>query len=431
MHFESLTDPFDREHLWHPYGSLTAPLPALKVREAHGCTIVLEDGTELLDGISSWWCMIHGYSHPKLHQALREQLDKMSHVMFAGLTHGGAIELGKQLLKLFPQGLEKLFYADSGSVAVEAAMKMALQYQVAVGHPEKNNFVTVRSGYHGDTFNAMSVCDPTEGMHRIFGPSLPVRYFLPAPVTPFDGDFDENGTDATALKELLSREHTHLAAFILEPVVQGAGGMRFYHPAYLDLARQLCTKYGILLIFDEIATGFYRTGPCFATQYTQSVPDLMCLGKALTGGCLTLSVVAVTKAVSDTISNAAPHAFMHGPTFMANPLACAAARASLKLMEESDYQARALHLESLLKEGLKPALDSPLVREVRSLGAIGVIEFYKAPDVRFWQRRLVEEGVWLRPMGRVLYLMPPLIMTDAELNFILHKTLKVLEEITP
>lgn len=415
MNLTELTDPFDREHLWHPYGDLLNPLPALEVVKTQGCTITLKDGTDLVDGTSSWWCAVHGYNHPYLLQAVQEQLHKFPHVMFAGLTHDRAIELGKHLCKILPPGLDKIFYADSGSVAVEAAMKMALQYQLSLGRTQKNNFVTIYNGYHGDTFYAMSVCDPVNGMHSLFGPALPKRYFLPAPrITPED-NFDPNHEDVVAMCAFIEEHHENIAGFILEPVMQAAGGMLFYHPRYLDEIRAVCDKYDIVLIFDEIASAFYRLKKDLACRLSSSFPDIICLGKALTGGVMTLSAIGTGDKIAGTISANRPHAFMHGPTFMANPLACAAACASLELMERDDYGAKAQNIETILRRELQPLQDCSAVKAVRVFGAVGAVELKERADVRYWQQELVKRGVWLRPFSNVVYILPPLVITDEEL----------------
>jgi adenosylmethionine-8-amino-7-oxononanoate aminotransferase len=404
---------FDRQHIWHPYTSTLTPLTCYPVASASGVHIKLEDGTELVDGMSSWWSTIHGYNHPHLNQAAHQQIDKVSHVMFGGITHQPAISLCKKLLSLAPSNLEHVFLADSGSVAVEVSLKMALQYWHAKGE-RRPKFLTLRHGYHGDTFAAMSVTDPDNSMHSLYKGFLPEHIFAESPNC---GYWDEwNPEDLTDFEHKIETHHQELAAVILEPIVQGAGGMRIYHPEFLKGVRRLCDKHGLLLIADEIATGFGRTGKLFACEHADIQPDILCVGKALTGGYMTLSATLASKHVADTVCGGDAGCFMHGPTFMGNPLACAVATASLELIEQGNWQQQTQQIETLFSELLPKLEKYDLVKNTRWLGAIGVVETHRPVNMETIQALFVEQGVWIRPFGKLIYMMPPFISKPEDIE---------------
>ena len=418
---------FDREHIWHPYTSALKPLKAYAVESAKGARIKLLDGRELVDGMSSWWAVVHGYNNPEINAAISAQLEKVGHVMFGGLTHEPAVLLAEKLLKIVPQNLKHVFFCDSGSVAVEVAMKMALQYWNSKGIASKTKFATVRLGYHGDTWNAMSVCDPITGMHKIFSGALSAQIFTHSPGIPFGGVWDDSDLDE--LRKTLRERKGEIAALIVEPIVQGAGAMRFYHPEFLKGAREICDECGVLLICDEIATGFGRTGKMFACEHAGINPDIMCIGKALTGGYLSFAATLASRDVAHSISEGEAGVFMHGPTFMANPLACAAANASVELCAKKSYLERVLQIEKFLKAGLESAREIEGVEDLRVLGAIGVVEMRECVDVEKIQAMFVERGVWIRPFGRLVYLMPPIVISDEDLGKLSGVLVSVLKEL--
>lgn len=421
----------DRASLWHPYAPATHTGPLFMVERAAGVRLHLASGETLLDGMSSWWSAVHGYNHPRLNAAATAQLAQMSHVMFGGLTHKPAIELAERLIALTPAGLNRVFLADSGSVAVEVALKMALQYWQAQARPEKHKVLALKGGYHGDTFHAMSVCDPETGMHHLFASTLPKQLFAERPVVRFGGEAENAQTlaaDIQRLENTLAEHQYELAAMIVEPIVQGAGGMWFYAAEYLRAARQLCDKYEVLMIADEIATGFGRTGKWFACEHAEISPDILCLGKALTGGYLTLAATLCTDRVAERVCAGEAGALMHGPTFMGNPLACAIALESLNLLQENSTLERVAEMQALFERELQHVASWPEVSDVRVLGAIAVIEWHTDVDMALLQPLLVAHGVWLRPFGRLVYLMPPLIMSDCELIELCRGALAALEE---
>ena len=394
----------EEDHIWHPYANIPNKVSTYHVESADGVHLNFKNGLQVIDGMSSWWCMIHGYNNNFMNEAIKSQIDKVSHVMFGGLTHQPAIDLCKKLISLTPKGLDKVFFADSGSVSVEVSLKMALQYWQNKGYQEKSKFITPRGGYHGDTFGAMSVCDPDNGMHHLFKGVLPKHCFVERP------KMDNVEEALHDLDSQLKKNHEQIAAMILEPIVQGAGGMNIYHRDYLKGVRHLCDKHNVLLIVDEIATGFGRTGELFGCNHADISPDIMCVGKALTGGYMTMAAAITNQNISDTVG-----VLMHGPTFMANPLSCSAANASIDLLLKNDWKKRIIEIQSLLAEELLPLKNYESVYDARVIGAIGVLELKKPLDMKSTQEKLIKYGVWLRPYGKLLYTMPPFIITDQEL----------------
>ncbi|WIY25574.1 adenosylmethionine--8-amino-7-oxononanoate transaminase [Parasedimentitalea psychrophila] len=432
MSEDSLTQlEFDQQHLWHPYTNVTQPGPTFVVRESQGVHLTLDDGCQLIDAMSSWWCMMHGHRNPRITQAMHDQLDRLPHVMFGGLTHDPAINLGRKLLAITPDSLSRIFYCDSGSVSVEVALKMAVQYQHAMGFEGRSQFATVRSGYHGDTWKAMSVCDPDTGMHHLFQGALSVQHFVSRPPIRITEDWidDPARNGLGELRALLEAHQDQIAGFILEPVVQGTGGMYFYHPEYLNQARALCDELGILLIFDEIATGFGRTGALFATDLCTVEPDIICLGKGLTGGHISFACTMTNDRVAEGIGGGNPGIFMHGPTYMANPLACVAALASMELLEEGDWHSNVSRIAAQMRVELEPARSLPNVADVRILGAIGVIEMKHQVSADQAHGLAREMGVFLRPFGNNIYTMPPFITTPEQLTQITEGMLRLAREL--
>ena len=427
MHDISNLLQIDHDHIWHPYSALESDLPVYPVASAEGVRLKLLDGRELIDGMSSWWCAIHGYNHPVMNNALVAQLGNMAHVMFGGLTHEPAINLAAKLVELTPSPLDAVFFTDSGSVAVEVAMKMTIQYWHAKGQPKRQNFIALRQGYHGDTFGAMSVCDPVTGMHGLFAGAISQQVFVEQPRCRFGTPCRDD--DIAPLERALELNADRVAALILEPVVQGAGGMWFYSAEYLERARELCDRYDVLLIADEIATGFGRSGELFACNHAGISPDIMCVGKALTGGYLSLAATLTTPDVRRTIDEGDPGVFMHGPTFMANPLACVAANTSIDLLLESDWRVNIHRIQLGLETGLAPCRELNEVADVRVLGAIGVVEMRETVDMGKIVPRFVEAGVWVRPFGKLVYLMPPYIIEDEDLEYLTTSVSKILENL--
>ncbi|RLA07364.1 MAG: adenosylmethionine--8-amino-7-oxononanoate transaminase [Gammaproteobacteria bacterium] len=414
-------DEFDKQHIWHPYSSMSSPADNFKISRADGVYLFLEDGTALIDGMSSWWSAIWGYNHPILNLAIKKQLDKMAHVMFGGLTHQPAIDLAKNLIEINDKKLNKVFFADSGSVSVEVAIKMAMQYQISQDKPSKNKLLTIKGGYHGDTFGVMAVCDPINGMHNLFTGILPKHYFAPRPT--------KNGDNFVEFEKIIIKNHHKIAAVILEPLLQGTGGMWLYDKSYLKSVRNICDEYNILLILDEIATGFGRTGSMFAYQQCDIVPDILCVGKALTGGYMTLSATITTEKIAYGLKNLNNGVLNHGPTFMANPLACSVANASIKLLLDNDYQTKVQNISELLSQNLKKCQKLNQVSDVRIKGAVGIIELQQKVDLKTIQPEFVKHKVWIRPFGKLVYVMPPYIIKQHELDKLCDAIYKIISKL--
>ena len=420
---------YDREHIWHPYSSSPSQQPMYAVDSAEGVHLTLTSGEKVIDGMSSWWSVIHGYNHPELNAALTSQLNRVAHVMFGGLTHEPAVTLAKSLVELTPKGLEKVFFSDSGSVAVEVAIKMAIQYWQSTGNPKKSKLMSLRRGYHGDTFAAMAVCDPVTGMHHLFKSVLPEQIFTESPRCAFDAPWNEHDLDD--FEKQIKTHHQDLAAVILEPIVQGTGGMNFYSPRFLEGVRALCDDYNVLLIADEIATGFGRTGKLFACEHADISPDIMCLGKSITAGYMSFAATLCQSKIAAGICEGEAGVFMHGPTFMGNPLACSVANANIALLQNSNWQQKVTHIEKQLKQHLKQFETLECVAGVRALGAIGVIEMKTAVDLNQYQPEFVKQGIWLRPFGKLIYTMPPYVISDADLAKLMSATFNVIKRLNP
>ncbi|CAM9024857.1 unnamed protein product [Wickerhamomyces anomalus] len=426
---------FDKKHIWHQYSSLTNPIPTYSVVKTNGASITLEDGRDLVDGMSSWWCQIHGGCNPELNQAIYDQVPKFTHFMFAGVSHEPATELSKKLIEITPEELDSVFYAESGSVAVEVGLKLAHLYwqgkkEMGESKLPKDRFLTVNYGYHGDTFGAMSVCDPVNSMHRTYSGYLTQNYFVNTPTTKFGETWNPN--DISDFESTLKQNHERIAAVILEPIVQGAGGMRIYHPQFLKKVKELCVEYNTLLILDEIATGFGRTGKLFAHQHADIVPDILLCGKGLTGGYLPLSAVLMTRDIANFVCESPAKRFFHGPTYMANALACAVANKSLEILSRNEWQSQVSNIEKTFQRELFEKIESlnlSYVEDMRGIGALAVIQLTKPYETEVLQAKFVDAGAWVRPFGKLIYLMPPFVITQAQLNTLCEAAVSVVKSL--